>query len=108
MSLLVGATAEALLKATGGETITNGGESSWCHFERIPVEEGGGGAGYIPGVLSTLPSAVIAEDRFTNIGPRKGIGEQVVINAVDTWEVFDIVVADEDGGTIRLLLKTAN
>ena len=108
MGLLTGATAEAMLRATGGETITNGGESSWCHFERVPIETGEDAGGYGGGILSTTPSAVIAEDRFTNIGPRKGIGQEVLIDGTDTWEIYDIVPADPDGGTIRLLLKTAD
>ena len=105
--MLTGATAEAMLRATGGVTITNGGDSSWCHFERVPLEVGEDAGGYGGGILTTQPSAVIAEDRFTNIGPRDGIGQEVVVDG-DTWEIYDIVAADPDGGTIRLMLKTAD
>ena len=108
MGLLTGATAAAMLRTTGGETITNGGESSDCHFERVPVEVGEDSGGYGGGILSTTTSAVIESEAFTNIGPRKGIGQEVVINGVDTWEIYEIVPADPDGGTIRLMLKTAD
>ncbi len=97
-----------MLRTTGGETITNGGESSSGHCERVPTEEGEGAGGYGGGILSTTPSAVIEAEAFTNIGPRKGIGQAVVIDGTDTWEIYEIVPADPDGGTIRLLLKTAD
>ena len=104
MALQTATQIESDIKVTGGETVTNGGETTYGHFDRVPVEAGEGQGGYGGGVLTTEPSVVIADGRLSNFGPRKGIGATVVVDGT-SWLVSNIVPADEDGGTIRLMLQ---
>lgn len=104
MTLLATTTANAMIKATGGEVVTQGSDAGYGHFERVPITEAEGAGGYAGGILTTQPSVIIADGIFSNLGPRTGIGLNVVVAGV-TWQIDDIVPEDADGGTFRLMLK---
>ena len=105
MALQTAAQIEAMLKATGGETVLCGGVTTYGHFERVPVELGDrAGQGGIGGVMSTTPSLVIADGILTQVGKKKGIDRTITVDGVK-WLVSGVMPADEDGGMIRVMLK---
>jgi len=77
------------------------------HFDIVPVgvdTPGGGQA------LSRQPSVVVARGVLTGISEATGITVQVTVAHATgnvTYAVRDVVPADEDGGTIRLMLSEA-
>ncbi len=109
MTLLAGSTAEAMIQATGGVVVTNGGDSTYGHFERIPLVEADDAGGYVGGILTTQPSVVVAEGMLPTNFPtaRQGIGQTVVVDG-ESWQVYDIVPVDIDGGTVRFMLKVVD
>lgn len=107
MGLLTGATAVAMIKATGGEVVTQDGDSTYGHFERVPITEGEDAAGYVGGTLTTHPSVMIIDGTLSNVTAKEGIGLTVAVAGVD-WEITDIVPIDQDGADYRLMLKVPN
>jgi hypothetical protein len=105
MSLLSPAQTVTMLQRTGGDVVvdTAASESSYGHFDQVPVEVASGEYGQ---VITTEPSVVVAAGIFTNITARKGIGRALTVGGV-SWVIRDITAADPDGGTIRLLLAEA-
>lgn len=93
-----------MLQATGGETVIADGVTTYGHFDRVPVEFGEDQGGYAGGTLTTSPSLVIADTILANIGMRKGIDRTLTVGGT-RWIVANVVPADEDGGTIRVMLR---
>lgn len=97
-----------MLQATPGSfVLTHGAETTYAHFDEVPVELLGRDG---RGNLTTEPTAVIASGSLTSINKATGIGESVTTTDAPgyagavTWEVVHVEPGDEDGGTIRLVL----
>jgi len=101
VALLTSQDLERMLERTGGVPVTHGGDSTFGHFERVPMEVGAGD--YVGGLLTTAPSVVIADGRLSGIGPRTGIDETVVVDG-DSWRVADIQPGSDEGLLLRLML----
>lgn len=105
MALLTPAQNVTMLRMTGGEVVvdTLAAQTSYGHFDQVPVEVAEGEYGR---VITTKPSVVVAAGIFTNITARKGVGRAITVGGT-AWVIADIVPADADGGTIRLMLAEA-
>ena len=105
MALLTPAQTVEMLRLTGGEIVvdTLAAETSYGHFDQVPVQVAEGEYGQ---VITTEPSVVVAAGIFTNITARKGVGRALTVGGT-AWVIRDITAADPDGGTIRLLLAEA-
>lgn len=107
MALHSPADVEAMIKVTGGETVTYGGATTYGHFEHQPAEVFAGDG---RGVITVGPRVVIADCRLPDIGTDpdsgtvSGVGEDIVVDDV-AWTISDVLPGESPG---EIMLELTN